>query len=106
MASIEAEMFRRDLRQLFDGRGVVGLTEAQLVDSSPAATSWPSRRSRRSSCVTARPCSPAAAACWATRRPPRTRSRRRSSSCIAAPGRSGSPSRSPPGCCTWPAWRR
>ena len=32
MASIEAAMFGRDLRQLFDGRGVVGLTEAQLVD--------------------------------------------------------------------------
>ena len=25
-------MYGRDLRQLFDGRGVVGLTEAQLVD--------------------------------------------------------------------------
>jgi hypothetical protein len=32
MASIEAAMYGRDLRQLFDGRGVVGLTEAQLVD--------------------------------------------------------------------------
>jgi hypothetical protein len=32
MASLVAEMFGRDLRQLFDGRGVVGLTEAQLVD--------------------------------------------------------------------------
>ncbi len=32
MASIVAAMFGRDLRQLFDGRGVVGLTEAQLVD--------------------------------------------------------------------------
>ena len=32
MASIEAAMFGRDLRQLFDGGGVVGLTEAQLLD--------------------------------------------------------------------------
>jgi hypothetical protein len=32
MASIEAAMFERDLRQLFEGWGVVGLTEAQLVD--------------------------------------------------------------------------
>jgi RNA polymerase sigma factor (sigma-70 family) len=32
MAGIEAARFGRDLRQLFDGRGVVGLTEAQLVD--------------------------------------------------------------------------
>jgi hypothetical protein len=32
MASIEAAMYGRDLRQLFDGLGVVGLTEAQLVD--------------------------------------------------------------------------
>ena len=32
MASIVATMFGRDLRQVFDGRGVLGLTEAQLVD--------------------------------------------------------------------------
>ena len=32
MARIEVAMFGRDLRQLFDGGGVVGLTEAQLVD--------------------------------------------------------------------------
>jgi Sigma-70 region 2 len=32
MASIVATMFGRDLRQLFDGWGVVGLTEAQLID--------------------------------------------------------------------------
>ena len=32
MASIEAAVFGRDLRQLFDGRSVVGLSEAQLVD--------------------------------------------------------------------------
>ena len=32
MASIEVAMFGRDLRQLFDGGGVVGLTEAQLLD--------------------------------------------------------------------------
>ena len=32
MASIEVAMIGRDLRQLFDGGGVVGLTEAQLVD--------------------------------------------------------------------------
>ena len=32
MASIEAAIFGRDLRQLFDGRGGVGLTEAELVD--------------------------------------------------------------------------
>jgi hypothetical protein len=32
MASIEAATFGRNQRQLFDGRGAVGLTEAQLVD--------------------------------------------------------------------------
>ncbi len=32
MASIEVAMIGRDLRQLFDGGGVVGLTEAQLLD--------------------------------------------------------------------------
>ena len=32
MAGIEVAMIGRDLRQLFDGMGVVGLTEAQLVD--------------------------------------------------------------------------
>ena len=32
MASIVATMFGRDLWQLFDGRSVLGLTEAQLVD--------------------------------------------------------------------------
>ena len=32
MAGIEVAMIGRDLRQLFDGMGVVGLTEAQLLD--------------------------------------------------------------------------
>ena len=32
MAGIEAAVFGRDMRLLFDGRGVVGLTEAQLAD--------------------------------------------------------------------------
>ena len=32
MTRIEVAMFGRDLRQLFDGGGVVGLTDAQLVD--------------------------------------------------------------------------